>query len=414
MSLYQQVQTQIKDAYNFIKDEYDVNLLEEFLYPNRVLEFYIPVKMDNWKTKVFTGYRSQHNNSRWPYKGGIRFHQNVSKDEVMSLSAWMSLKTWVAGLPLWWWKWWIIVDPKQLSLWELERLSRWFMQKLAPFIWNEVDVPAPDVNTTPQIMAWMADEYAKVTWKRTPWMITGKPLSIGWSEGRGAATALWGFYVLEQYLADKWDKIKWKKILIQWSGNVGLTFAQIASDAWAIIIWISDSRGAIYKEDGLDITKVAELKANRTSVCKLCDHEDAKEMTNAELLLLDADVLVPAALENQITKDNADKIKAKLVLELANGPTTYEADSILRGKWIDVIPDILANSGGVTVSYFEQVQNNANYYWTEKDVNQKLEDIIKPATKAVVSLASKYKTNLRNGAYISSLRIILESMKTRG
>jgi len=414
MSLYQQVQTQIKDAYSFIKDEYDSNLLEEFLYPNRVLEFYIPVKMDDGKTKVFTWYRSQHNNSKWPYKGGIRFHQNVSKDEVMSLSAWMSLKTWVAWLPLWGGKWWIIVDPKQLSVWEIERLSRWFMQKLAPFIWNEVDIPAPDVNTTPQIMAWMADEYAKVTWVRTPWVITWKPLSVGWSEGRGAATALWGFYVLEQYLSDKWDKIKWKKIIIQWSGNAWLTFARIASDAWALIVWISDSRGWVYSDKWLDISKVEELKSKRTPVCKLCGYEDAKEVSNEELLIMDADILVPAALENQITKDNADDIKAKLILELANGPTTYEADTILRGKKIDVIPDILANAWWVTVSYFEQVQNNMNYYWTEKEVNQKLEDIIKPATQTVVALADKYETDLRNWAYISSLRIILESMKIRG
>ena len=411
MSLYQQVQTQIKDAYNFIKDEYDVNLLEEFLYPNRVLEFYIPVKMDDWKTKIFTGYRSQHNNSKWPYKGGIRFHQDVSKDEVMSLSAWMSLKTWVAWLPLWGGKWWIIVKPKELSVWELERLSRWFMQKLAPFIGNEVDIPAPDVNTTPQIMAWMADEYAKVTWKRTPWVITWKPLSIGWSEGRGAATALGGFYVLEQYLSDKGDAIKNKNIIVQWAWNAGLTFAQIASEAWANVVAISDSKWAIYNESWLNIQEITRLRANKQSVT---EYTDGKVITNEDLLLLDTDILVPAALENQITKDNASQIKAKLILELANGPTTYEADAILNNKWIDVIPDILANAGGVTVSYFEQVQNNMNYYWKEAEVNQNLEDIIKPATQTVVSLAKKYNTNLRNWAYISSLRIILESMKTRG
>ncbi len=411
MSLYQQVQTQIKEAYNFIKDEYSSNLLEEVLYPNRVLEFYIPVKMDDWKTKVFTGYRSQHNNARWPYKGWIRFHQDVSKDEVMSLSAWMSIKTGVAGLPLWGGKWWIIVNPKELSVWELERLSRGFMQKLAPFIWNEVDIPAPDVNTTPQIMAWMADEYAKVTWKRTPGMITWKPLSIGWSEGRGAATALGWFYVLEQYLADKSDDIQNKSIVVQWAWNAGLTFAQIAYKAWAKVVAISDSKWAIYNQNWLNIDEITTLRANRQSVI---EYSDWSQITNAELLLLEADVLVPAALENQITKDNADQVKAQLILELANGPTTHEADAILHTKWIAVLPDILANAGWVTVSYFEQVQNNMNYYWKEKEVNQKLEDIIKPATQTVVSLASKYNTNLRNGAYISSLRIILESMKIRG
>ncbi|HKL43913.1 MAG TPA: Glu/Leu/Phe/Val dehydrogenase [Candidatus Absconditabacterales bacterium] len=411
MKLYEQVQKQIKDAYSFIKDEYDANLLEKFLYPDRVMEFYIPVKMDDGKTKVFIGYRSQHNNSKGPYKGGIRFHQNVSKDEVMSLSAWMSLKTGVVGLPLGGGKGGVIVNPKELSIGELERLSRGFMQKLAPFIGNQVDIPAPDVNTTPQIMAWMAEEYSKLTGTRTPGVITGKPLSIGGSEGRGAATAQGGFYVLEQYLADKNDSISGKSVVIQGSGNAGLTFAQIASKAGAKIIAISDSKGAIYNENGLNINDITLLKNKKKSVT---EYGDGKVITNEDLLFLNTEILVPAALENQITKDNADQINAKLILELANGPTTYEADTILQKKGVDVLPDILANSGGVTVSYFEQVQNNMNYYRKEDEVNKKLEDIIKPATKEVVSLAEKYNTNLRNGAYISSLRIILESMKTRG
>ena len=285
------------------------------------------------------------------------------------------------------------------------------MQKLAPFIGNEVDIPAPDVNTTPQIMAWMADEYAKVTWKRTPWMITGKPLSVWWSEGRGAATAQWGFYVLEQYLADKNDSISGKSIVVQWAGNAWLTFAKIAIDAGAKVIAISDSKWAVHNPDWLNIEQITQLKQDRKSVT---DYSDANKISNQEILLLDCDVLVPAALENQIAKDNADQIKSKIILELANGPTTYEADTILQKKWVDVLPDILANSGWVTVSYFEQVQNNMNYYRKEDEVNKKLEDIIKPATKNVVSLAEKYNTDLRNWAYISSLRIILESMKTRG
>ncbi|HRX63520.1 MAG TPA: Glu/Leu/Phe/Val dehydrogenase [Candidatus Absconditabacterales bacterium] len=285
------------------------------------------------------------------------------------------------------------------------------MQKLAPFIGNQVDVPAPDVNTTPQIMAWMADEYAKVTGTWTPGMITGKPLSVGGSEGRGAATAQGGFYVLEQYLADKNDSISGKSIVVQGAGNAGLTFAKIAIDAGAKVIAISDSKGAVHNPDGLNIEQITQLKQDRKSVT---DYSDANKISNQEILLLDCDVLVPAALENQIAKDNADQIKSKIILELANGPTTYEADTILQKKGVDVLPDILANSGGVTVSYFEQVQNNMNYYRKEDEVNKKLEDIIKPATKNVVSLAEKYNTDLRNGAYISSLRIILESMKTRG
>jgi glutamate dehydrogenase/leucine dehydrogenase len=411
MKLYEQVQKQIKDAYSFIKDEYDSNLIEEFLYPNRVMEFYIPIKMDDWSTKVFTWYRSQHNNARWPYKGWIRFHQNVSKDEVMSLSAWMSLKTWAVWLPLWGGKWGIIVNPKELSIWELERLSRWYMQKLAPFIWNEIDVPAPDVNTTPQIMAWMLDEYIKVTWKHTPWVITGKPISIGWSQWRTEATALWGIFSLQQYLADKWQTIQWKKIVVQWAWNVGLIFGQLAHKLWASIVAISDSKWWIYNPNWLDITEITNLRENRGSVT---DYQDWKVISNEELLLLECDVLVPAALENQITKDNASQLNTKLVLEMANWPTTYEADWILHSRGVDVIPDILANAGWVTVSYFEQVQNNTNYYWTEKEVNEKLEKIIKPATTHVVQLAQKYNTNLRNWAYISSIRKILEAMKIKG
>ncbi len=404
------MQNQMETAFSFIKDEFDINLLQQVLYPDRVMEFNIPVMMDNGKVKMFVGYRSQHNNAKGPYKGGIRFHQQVSKDEVMSLSAWMSIKTSVVGLPLWWGKGWVIVDPKKLSRGELERLSRWFMAKLAPFIGNLIDVPAPDVNTTPQIMGWMVDEYSKLAGVWTPGVITGKPLSLGWSQGREEATALGGLYVLEQYFIHHKDSIKGKSVVVQWAGNAGLTFATLAEQAWAKVIAISDSSWAIYNKDGLFVAEIVALKNKHASVQ---DYKNSSKISNAELLLLETDILVPAALENQITKDNADQLKAKLVLELANGPTTAEADEILFNKWITVIPDVLANAGWVTVSYFEQVQNNMNYYRSKEEVNEKLEKIMKPSTSDVIATAEQNKTSLRMGAYVIGLKRILQAMKDR-
>jgi len=410
MSLYQAVQKQIKESFSYISEEFNEGLLERILHPDQVIEFPVTIKLDNGKTKTFTAYRSQHNNVKGPYKGGLRFHPQVSKDEVMSLSAWMSLKTSVVGLPLGWGKWGIIVDPKELSQTELEKLSRKFMQKLAPYIWPQIDVPAPDVNTNPQIMAWMVDEYSKLVGQRTPGVITGKPVSIGGSQGRWEATALGGFYTLEAYLAeqDKW--VADQKIIIQWVGNVGLNFAEIVVAAGAKIIGISDSKGNVFDPNGLDISKIIELKSQRKTVTK---YQWAQDLPEKEFLLQQCDILVPAALENQITQENAEQIKAKIILEMANGPTTYDADTILQNKNIPVIPDVLANAWGVTVSYFEQVQNNTNYYWPKDEVYTKLENIMKSSTLEVLEAAKKYKTNLRTAAYIVSLKRILTAMKLR-
>jgi len=411
MSLFQSVQDQIKESFEFIKNDFDDNLLARVLRPDRVLEFYIPVKMDDGTTQTFIGYRSQHNNARGPYKGGIRFHPNVSKDEVMSLSVWMSLKTSVVWIPLGWWKWWIIVDPKKLSKSELEKLSRWFMAKLAPFIWNLVDVPAPDVNTTWQIMAWMLDEYIRVTWNQTPGVITGKPLSIWWSQWREKATSLGGCFALDEYLKNSWQSLKDKTIAIQWAGNVWLNFATLVVQLFgAKVVAISDSKWWVYDKNWLDVLAIEKLKLENKSVQ---DYGKWEKISNEDLLLLSIDILVPSALEQVINEKNADKILAKVILEMANWPVTPEADKILKSKNISIIPDVLANAGGVTVSYFEQVQNNTNYYRPESEVNEKLEAIMRPATLDVIHSAEKYKTTLRNWAYVVSLRRILEAMKIK-
>ena len=410
-SLFASVQAQILKSYEHIKEEYDRNLLEKLLYPERIITVYIPVQMDNGQTQVFVWYRSQHNSARGPYKGGIRYHPDVSQDEVMSLSAWMSIKCSVVGIPLWGGKWGIVVDPKQLSTRELEQLSRWYIRGLYKLIGKDIDIPAPDVNTDGRIMAWMADEYSKLIWAWTPGVITGKPLSSGWSLGRDIATSLWGLYVLQAYYQYKNKNLTWSKVVIQWAGNAGLNFARLVAKEEAIVVGISDSSGAIYDLQGLDLSSITSWKDQGKS---LSDYPHASHCSNIELLALDCDILVPAALEKQITADNADHIKATCILELANWPTTAEADHILFAKHTAILPDVLANAGGVTVSYFEQVQNNTNHYWTREKVFEELYKIMYQASTQCFKIADQYHTDLRTSAYISSLRTILQAMQERG
>jgi glutamate dehydrogenase/leucine dehydrogenase len=403
-------QTQMRTAYEFLKGEYD-HKFELMLRPDRIIEVAIPVIMDNGSTQVFTWYRSQHNSARGPYKGGIRYHQDVTKDEVMALSAWMSIKTATLDLPLGGGKWGIIVDPKKLSKRELEALSRGWVRGLYKYIWPLDDVPAPDVNTSGEIMSWMVDEYSKLVWHWSPGTFTGKPISIGGSLGRDTATAQGGAYVLDAYLKTKWESISGKRIIVQWAGNAWGHMMQILSQMGAIIIGTSDSGGAIYQENGLDVMKVITLKQEKKS---LKEYSGVLQISNTELLEKSCDILIPAALENQITSENADNIKARLILELANGPVTPEADEILFEKNIDVIPDILANAGGVTVSYFEQVQNNMNYYWSREEVQEKLKSKMETALIGVLRSSKENKVMLRTGAYIIAMKRILEAMKARG
>ena len=389
----------------------DVNQYELISHPKRIIEVNIPVRMDNGMIKTFTWFRSQHNDARWPFKWWIRFHPDVDREEVKALSMWMTFKCAVVDIHLGWWKWWVIVNPKELSLWELERLSRWYVRVLYKYLWPEIDVPAPDVNTNPQVMSWMMDEYSELAWKYSPWSFTWKPLTSGWSKWRWASTAQWWVYVLEEILKLKNEEIKWKKIIIQWAWNAWLTVAEILSDMWAILIWISDSKWGIYNEKWLFIDKIISLKKERKSVTK---YLDAEKIDNLKILEKQCDILIPAALENQIIEKNANKIKTNIILELANGPVIPEADEILYKKWIVVIPDILANAWGVMVSYFEQVQNNTNYYWEEDEIDNKLHTKITHSAKNVYKMAEKTKTHLRNAAYIIAMKRVLDAMKDRG
>lgn len=387
-------------------EEFSNEFISRLRVPDRDIRISIPVKMDNGTLAIFEGYRVQYNNTLGPYKGGIRYHPDTEINEVKALAFFMMLKCAVAGIPMGGGKGGITVDPKDLSEKERERLSRGWMRSLSDVLGPHKDVPAPDVNTTPQIMAWMADEYSKITGDKTGAVITGKPIEKGGSEGRGPATGLGGFYVFDSLRASIGLPEKCR-VVVHGFGNVGSNVAQIFMEHGHTIIAISDSKGGIYNSNGLDIAKLTEHKKNTGS---LSDFTDSKDITNAELLELECDLLIPAAFENVITDANADKIKAKAILELANGPTTPEADEILFKKGIPVVPDILANSGGVTVSYFEWDQNLKNEHWTEKEVFEKLKPMLENASAKILEKAKESNTYLRMGAFILALERIKEKM----
>lgn len=375
--------------------------------PNREIRIAIPVTMDDGSLSIFEGYRVQYNNARGPYKGGIRYHRDTDINEVKALAFWMALKCAVANIPMGGGKGGITVDPKKLSKGELERLSRGWIKGMAPVIGPQVDVPAPDVNTTPEIMSWMVDEYSKITGDKTNAVITGKPIEIGGSEGRGPATGLGGFYVFDT-IRQKMAMPESCSIVIQGFGNVGGNAAEILQSHGHKIIAISDSKGAIYKEDGIDIKLLNEYKKENGQIAGF---PGSTMITNEDLLILPCDVLIPAALENQITENNADDIKAKFVLELANGPTTPEADDILYAKNIPVIPDILANAGGVTVSTFEWEQNLSGEHWEEEKVFKKLKKIMDDETEIIWNRSTELKTDIRRTAFIVALERIEEATK---
>jgi len=398
---YENAKKQVLWVYDLLKKQnVTYRFIQEFLYPDRIIEVNIPVQMDDGDIKIFTWYRSQHKNIRWPYKGWIRFHQDVSLEEVKALSLWMSIKTSVVKLPLWWSKWWIIVNPKELSYTELEKLSRWYVRQLYKYLWPDFDIPAPDVNTNSQIMAWMVDEYSKLVGKFIPWTFTWKPIELWGSEWRHIATSLGWLYVLEKYFSMKWSDINWKEIVIQWAWNAWLNFAKLVKERWWKIIAISDSWWAIYDKKGINIDEIIKIKNEKKSVVNIKNFE---KITNEELLELNCDILVLAALENQITMENIDNINTSVILELANGPIIPDVDNILYNKNIIVIPDVLANAGWVTVSYFEQVQWNTNFYWDEKDIFEKLKMIMYESTKEVINLWDELSINYRKSAYILSL-----------
>lgn len=346
-SPYQNALSQLERAFSYLSKELSPTVLDGLQKrigaPDRVLEARLTIRMDNGSLESFTAYRSQHSSARGPYKGGIRFHTQVSRDEVMALSLWMSLKTAVLDLPLGGGKGGIIVDPKLLSPSEIERLSRAYVEAMYPILGADRDVPAPDVNTTSAIMAYMSDEYNRLAGRLVPAAFTGKPLAVGGSLLRDRATALGGFFVLMRLMAARGESIAGRKVIIQGSGNAGLHFARMLVSVGAILVGIADSRGAIYSASGLDLDAIETLKRDKKSVTDLTS-PTIQAYTSEALLEQPCDILVPAALENQITKDNAERVQASTIVELANGPTTPEADSILHSRGVVLIPDILANA----------------------------------------------------------------------
>ncbi len=385
--------------------------------PMETLIVNIPVKMRDGSVKVFQGFRVHYNNARGPTKGGIRFHPQENLDTVKALAAWMTWKTALANIPYGGAKGGIICDPKTMNDEELESLSRGYVRALHDFIGPNIDIPAPDVYTTPQIMAWMMDEYSKLKGHNEFGVITGKPLETWGSEGRGDATAMGGMYVLREAAKYKGIDLKKAKIAVQGFGNAGTFAFSIAQKMFGSkVVAVSDSKGGIYNEDGLDYNAVLEAKKSTGTVQ---GYDKAEKITNEQLLELDVDVLIPAALENQITGSNADKVKPKILLELANGPVTPEADKILAENDVFDLPDFLVNSGGVIVSYFEWVQNINGYYWSADEVYAKLDKIITKSFNDVIATQKKYsdmgkKINPRMGAYIIAVERVAQAMKARG
>lgn len=391
----------------------DKNILERLKRPDRVLVVHFPVKMDDGSIKVFTGFRSQHNNALGPYKGGVRYHPNVTMEEVMALSMWMTWKCAVAGLPYGGGKGGVIVDPKALSKGELERLSRAYFRAIAPIIGPLVDIPAPDVYTDSQTMAWFMDEYSKLVGYNAFGVVTAKPIEIGGSLGRETSTSRGLFFAVVEAAKKLNIDLKKATIAIQGYGNVGSYAHMYLDDIGANVIAVSDSKGGIVSVNNKPL-KFKEVIAFKKKTGSVIGFPGTKQISNEELLELDVDILIPAALENQITEKNASKIKAKLIAEGANGPTTPEADDILFKNGVTVVPDILANSGGVTVSYLEWVQNLMNYYWSAEEVDQKLKNIIVNAFNSVWEATKKYNVDMRRGAYAYAITRVATAMKLRG
>jgi glutamate dehydrogenase len=393
-----------------VKLGYPEHVYELLKEPERVLTVRIPVRMDNGEVRVFTGYRAQHNDAVGPTKGGIRFHPNVTLDEVKALSIWMSIKCGIFGLPYGGAKGGIICDPRSMSIHEQERLARGYVRAVSQIVGPNKDIPAPDVYTNPQIMAWMYDEYSKIREYDSPNFITGKPLVLGGSQGREKATALGVCIAMREAAKARNLPLDSLRVIVQGFGNVGSNVALILHEMGVKVIGISDANGAIYDENGLNIPALIDKKDSFGLVTTHFENV----ITNEELLVKPCDVLIPAALENQITSKNARDIQASIIVEAANGPTTPSADAILEERNILVIPDVCANAGGVTVSYFEWVQNNQGWYWTEQEVNQKMEKLMVDSVHNILNTADKYGVSPRLAAYMVGIRPFAEAMRWRG
>ena len=389
-------------------------------HPKASLTVSIPVRMDDGSLKIFTGYRVRYDDTRGPGKGGVRYHPNVSLDEVQSLAFWMTFKCALLDLPFGGAKGGIIVNPKELSKAELEKLSRGYTNEIADFIGENVDILAPDVYTNATIMGWMMDRYSTIKRQIIRGVVTGKPLTLGGSKGRNTATATGAFYVIESVLPKFNIDRQATTVAVQGFGNAGATLAELLSQAGYKVVAVADSKGGIYAPGGLDIPSVRkhklqnkEIKAVycQDSVCDLVEHQT---ISNQELLTLDVDILIPAALENQITEENAAEIKAKYIFEVANGPIASSADKILNKNGVKVFPDILVNAGGVTVSYFEWVQNLSGWYWTLEEVNQRLKAKMEAETEQVWELAQELDLDMRTAAYVHGLKRLGDAMDAKG
>lgn len=408
LELFTSTQVIIKKALETLG--YPEAMYELLKEPLRMLKVRIPVRMDDGSVRIFTGFRSQHNDAVGPTKGGIRFHPEVNEAEVKALSMWMSLKCGIANIPYGGGKGGIICDPRELSFSELERLSRGYVRAISQIVGPTKDIPAPDVYTNSQIMAWMMDEYSIIREFDSPGFITGKPIVLGGSYGRETATAQGVTICIEEAAKKKGITIKDARVVIQGFGNAGSYLAKFMNDAGARVVGISDAYGALYNPDGLDIDYLLERRDSFGTVTKLFKNT----ITNQELLELECDILVPAAISNQITAKNAHNIKASIVVEAANGPTTLEATQILTDRGILLVPDVLASSGGVTVSYFEWVQNNQGYYWTEEEVASKLHHVIVKSFETIMESAERHKVDTRLAAYIVGIKKMAEASHYRG
>ncbi|WP_052055760.1 Glu/Leu/Phe/Val dehydrogenase [Myxosarcina sp. GI1] len=417
-SLFASVSQRLEKALKYVAISEDA--IARLRYPKASLSVSIPVRMDDGSLRVFSGYRVRYDDTRGPGKGGVRYHPKVSLDEVQSLAFWMTFKCALLDLPFGGAKGGVTVNPKELSKSELERLSRGYIDAIADFIGVDVDILAPDVYTNSTIMGWMMDEYSTIKRHLCRGVVTGKPLTIGGSQGRDTATATGAFHVMQTFLP-KFDRVPEETtVAIQGFGNAGATLAELLAKAGYKIVAVSDSQGGIYAPQGLDIPSVREHKNSRRqikavycqdSVCSIVEHQT---ITNQELLALDVDVLIPAALENQITAANAADVKAKFIFEVANGPVTTEADRILQAKGVRVFPDILVNAGGVTVSYFEWVQNRNGWYWTLEEVNQRLQTKMETEAKKTWAIAQDLQIDIRTAAYIHGLNRLGEALDAKG
>jgi glutamate dehydrogenase (NADP+) len=398
----------------------DKEAIEKLKHPKKIVHAAIPIRRDDGSLSIYHAYRVLHNDVRGPAKGGIRFHPDVHLDEIKALGLWMTIKCAVMDIPFGGAKGGVVVDPKSLSRLEVERLSRGYMRAFVDFIGPNRDIPAPDVYTNAMIMGWMMDEYSSIVRHHCPEVITGKPIPLGGSQGREDATGRGAYYCIQQLAAKKnWQPEK-IRVAVQGFGNAGQHVAELLHADGYKIVAVSDSQGGIYREEGFDVPSLIQIKNKSKKIqavyCSgsICENVEAKQITNGELLELDVDILIPAALEDQITEKNAAKIRARVIVEVANGPVTLAAEPTLLKNKILIVPDVLANAGGVTVSYFEWVQNRAGYYWTADDVYTRLREIMTREFENVYTTMEEHNTDMRTGAYILALKRYADAVVTQG